>query len=57
MKTNCVYLRPDRLDLPLDPCCCGRLSSAVITVGGAIWSFNANGGFSAAASDVESVPI
>lgn len=23
----------------------------------AIWSFNANGGFSAAASDVESVPI
>ena len=36
MKTNCVYLRPDRLDLPLDPCCCGRLSSAVITVGGEI---------------------
>lgn len=36
MKTNCITLRPDRLDLPLDPCACGRLSSAIITVGGEI---------------------
>lgn len=36
MKTNYITLRPDRLDLPLDPCACGRLSSAVLTVGGEI---------------------
>lgn len=36
MKTNFIELRPDRLDLPLAPCACGRLSSAVITVGGEI---------------------
>lgn len=36
MKTNFIELRPDRLDLPLDPLACGRLSSAVITVGGEI---------------------
>jgi hypothetical protein len=36
MKTNFIELRPDRLDLPLAPCACGRLSSAVITVGGDI---------------------
>lgn len=36
MKENHVHLRPDRLDLPLAPCACGRLSSAVITVGGDI---------------------
>lgn len=36
MKTNYITLHPDRLDLPLAPCACGRLSSAVITVGGEI---------------------
>lgn len=36
MKTNFIKLRPDRLDLPLAPCACGRLSSAVVTVGGEI---------------------
>lgn len=36
MKTNYIELHPDRLDLPLDPLACGRLSSAVATVGGEI---------------------
>jgi hypothetical protein len=36
MKTNIIHLRPDRLDLPLDPCTQGRLSSAVLTLCGDI---------------------
>lgn len=36
MKTNYITLRPDRLDLPLAPCAVGKLSSAVLTVGGDI---------------------
>ena len=36
MKTNYIHMQPDRLDLPLAPCACGRLSSAVVIVGGEI---------------------
>ena len=36
MKTNYISLKPDRLDLPLAPCSIGKLSSAVLTIGGDI---------------------
>lgn len=36
MKTNHIQLRPDRLNFPLTPISVGKLSSAVLTVGGDI---------------------
>ena len=34
MKTNAITIRPDRLELPLAPVYAGRLSSAVLEIGG-----------------------
>ena len=36
MKTNLIKILPDRLNAPLVPCCVGKLSSAVFTIGGDI---------------------